>query len=93
MTEERMAARVAEQERAELEAERLGVRPARRDRDAMGERYTYRRKLGGADVGMAAGVAAAVGMAAFYVSYLLLQRTPLEAPRVDGARQRGSARE
>lgn len=87
MTADRTAARVAEYERAALEAERLGAHPAASDRGAMGERYTYRRRLKPADVGAAAGIAAAVGVAAFYVGCLLLQRTPLAQPRLDEARR------
>jgi hypothetical protein len=39
--------------------------------------YYYRRQLGAKDLLPAAGVAAAIGLAAFYVVQLLIQRTPL----------------
>jgi hypothetical protein len=39
--------------------------------------YYYRRKLGGKDLVPAAGIGALIGLAAFYLVQLLIQRTPL----------------
>ncbi len=43
----------------------------------MSAEYYYRRKLVAKDYVPAAGVAAAAGLAAFYIVQLLIQRTPL----------------
>ena len=40
--------------------------------------YTYRRHLEPAELLPAAGVAVGVGLAAFYVAWVFLQRTPLD---------------
>jgi len=39
--------------------------------------YYYRRKLGAKDLLPAAGIGAVMGLAAFYLVQLLIQRTPL----------------
>ena len=39
--------------------------------------YYYRRKLGAKDMLPAAGIGAVIGLAAFYLVQLLIQRTPL----------------
>jgi hypothetical protein len=39
--------------------------------------YYYRRQLGAKDLLPAVGVGAAIGLAAFYIVQLLIQRTPL----------------
>jgi hypothetical protein len=43
--------------------------------------YTYRRKLGARDLLPALGVAVGAGLFAFYITRLLLQRTPLMVDR------------
>ena len=55
-----------------------------RRRDADGE-YYYRRKLGLRDLLPAIGIAVGAGLFAFYVTRLLMQRTPL---RIDQAADR-----
>jgi hypothetical protein len=54
--------------------------------------YYYRRPLGVAELLPAVGVAVGVGLAAFYVARLLIQRTPLvpppPGPHVTRARRR-----
>ena len=55
------------------------------------EEFFYRRPLGRGDLLTAAGVAVGVGVAAFYVASLLLQRTPLDTPRL-GRGGRGGGR-
>lgn len=44
-------------------------------------RYYYRRQLGMRDLLPAIGIAIGAGFFAFYVTRLLLQRTPLDVPR------------
>ena len=75
-----------------------------RNETKVSREYTYRRDLRPVELIPAIGVGLAVGLAAFYVSALLTQRTPLvpggrlaakerldeTAPR--SARKRGSAR-
>ena len=46
----------------------------------MSEDYTYRRRLGAADLMPAIGVGIAAGLAGFYLVQLLIQRTPLIPP-------------
>ena len=43
----------------------------------LSENYTYRRHLSAADLMPAIGVGVAVGLGAFYLVQLLIQRTPL----------------
>ena len=50
-------------------------------RGTAGEEYYYRRKLGVADLVTAAGIGLGAAAAAFYFASVLMQRTPLEAPR------------
>lgn len=54
----------------------------RRDETKVSRAYTYRRDLGPTELVPAIGVGVAVGMAAFYVATLLLQRTPLVPGRL-----------
>ncbi|MFL5574584.1 MAG: hypothetical protein ACJ79S_01215, partial [Gemmatimonadaceae bacterium] len=63
-------------------------RPAARG--SANEPYHYRRRLGARDLWVAAGIGAAAGVTAFYVASLLLQRTPLETPRVAAGAAPGS---
>lgn len=46
----------------------------------MSEDYTYRRRLGVADLMPAIGVGIAAGLTGFYLVQLLIQRTPLIPP-------------
>jgi hypothetical protein len=76
----------------------------RSDEAKVSREYTYRRDLSAVELIPAIGVGVAVGLAAFYVATLLVQRTPLvpggrlapkerldeAAPR--SARMQGSAR-
>jgi hypothetical protein len=50
--------------------------------------YTYRRRLGAGDLVQAAAVGLGVGLAAFYVARLFLERTPL-VPRTGSAASAG----
>ena len=65
--------------------------PRRRDEHL----YTYRRKLGARELLPAIGLAVGAGLFAFYITRILLQRTPLivdRSPRVPaGRRARGSS--
>jgi hypothetical protein len=54
--------------------------------------YTYRRRLGAGDLARAAAIGAGVGLAAFYVARLFLERTPL-VPRPGSAASAGPRRE
>ena len=64
-----------------------------RRRDADGE-YYYRRKLGLVELLPAIGVAVGAGLFAFYVTRLLLQRTPLKVhPTRDRSRLRAQSQE
>jgi hypothetical protein len=54
--------------------------PAPRHRDA-GAEYSYRRPLGLRELLPAIGIAVGAGLFAFYVTRLLLQRTPLRVGR------------
>ncbi len=49
----------------------------RREQPIVRPKYTYRRDLGAGELIPAIGAGLAVGVAAFYVATLLLQRTPL----------------
>jgi hypothetical protein len=49
----------------------------RNDETKVSRAYTYRRDLGAVELIPAIGVGIAVGLAAFYVATLLVQRTPL----------------
>ena len=49
--------------------------------------YVYRRPLAGRDLLPALGVGLAVGLGAFYVARLFLQRTPLEPAMNERPRQ------
>ena len=60
--------------------------PRLRDDD---EEYYYRRRLSNRDLLPAIGIAVGAGLFAFYITSLLLQRTPL---RVVGGRSRVRAR-
>ena len=51
-----------------------------RTRDANAE-YYYRRRLGLSEIVPAIGVAVGAGLLAFYVTKLLMQRTPLKVER------------
>ena len=53
-----------------------------------GSNYTYRRRLRGWDLLPAIGIGVGVGLAAFYVMSLMLQRTPLS----DGRRRKSERR-
>jgi hypothetical protein len=46
--------------------------------------YVYRRTLAGSELLPAIGVGVALGLGAFYVTRLFLQRTPLEPPPATG---------
>jgi hypothetical protein len=48
---------------------------------ATGAEYSYRRKLGVSDLLPAIGIGIGAGLFAFYVTRLLLQRTPLRVDR------------
>lgn len=50
-------------------------------RGAAQDEYYYRRSLERPELLSAVGVGIGVGMAAFYVARVLLQRTPLDRPR------------
>jgi hypothetical protein len=54
--------------------------------------YSYRRKLGVAELLPAIGVAIGAGFLAYYVTRLLLQRTPLTVDRTLGASRSGVTR-
>jgi hypothetical protein len=62
--------------------------PARQDVRPADE-YFYRRPLGLADLVPAIGVGVGVGLAAFYLARLFVERTPLRAPE-DYRRPRSS---
>jgi hypothetical protein len=68
----------------------------RRDESKVSRDYTYRRELRPAELLPAIGAGVAVGLAAFYVATLFLQRTPLvpgplePADRLDPRRRRGT---
>ena len=51
--------------------------PKRRDETYVSRNYSYRRDLSATELIPAIGAGMAVGLAAFYVARLLLQRTPL----------------
>lgn len=50
------------------------------DYSESGSEYYYRRPLGGRDLLPAVGVAIGLGLVGFYVTRVLLQRTPLVPP-------------
>ena len=50
----------------------------KREAPRIGTEYVYRRALGARELLPALGVGVGVGALAFYVAYLLLQRTPLD---------------
>ena len=50
--------------------------------------YVYRRRLEPAELLPAIGVGVGVGLVAFYVAYLFLQRTPLEPNHLPAASPR-----
>jgi len=73
--------------------ERASPRRPRRDVDAEQE-YYYRRKLGLRELLPAVGIGVGAGLFAFYVTRLLLQRTPLKVerrPRVRGVERTAEA--
>jgi len=63
--------------------------PRRQDVDA---EYYYRRKLGLRELLPAIGAAVGAGVFAFYVTRLLLQRTPLKVERGSLAKRRTRSR-
>jgi hypothetical protein len=69
--------------------------PRRRD---VGAEYSYRRPLGVRELLPAIGIAVGAGLFAFYVTRLLLQRTPLKVDRarrprsVEGGSERAARR-
>jgi|SRR5438046_2507402 len=73
--------------------ERASSRRPRAGGDAAPE-YSYRRKLGLRELLPAVGIAAGAGLFAFYITRLLLQRTPLKVerrPRVRGVERTSGA--
>ena len=50
---------------------------ARRDESKVSREYTYRRELSASELIPAIGAGLAVGLAAFYVARLFIQRTPI----------------
>ena len=71
---------------------------ARRERTRVEREYVYRRELRPAELIPAIGAGIAVGLAAFYVARLYLQRTPLVPGPLEPAdrlepRRRGGTRE
>ena len=68
--------------------------PAKSDprEESAATRYYYRRSLGARDLLPAVGVAVATGIAAFYLTRLFLQRTPLVADRDDAVERTAPTR-
>jgi len=64
---------------------------ASRDRDA-DNAYSYRRRLNLRELLPAIGIGVAVGVFAFYITRVLLQRTPLKVERQPRVRGRGLER-
>lgn len=65
----------------------------KREAPTVKPKYTYRRRLEPKDLLPALGVGIGVGAVAFYVAYLLLQRSPLDPttlPAVTPAKRLGS---
>jgi hypothetical protein len=68
----------------------------RRDGSKVSREYTYRRELRASELIPAIGAGIAVGLAAFYVARLLIQRTPIvpgplePADRLDPRRRQGT---
>jgi hypothetical protein len=62
-------------------------------RDSVGQRYYYRRSLGLADLATAAGIGLGAAVAAFYMASVLIQRTPLEDPRLPRGGRPGRGRD
>jgi hypothetical protein len=60
---------------------RAGDAPSSALRGAAQDEYYYRRDLERSELMSAVGVGIGVGVAAFYVARVLLQRTPLDRPR------------
>jgi hypothetical protein len=69
---------------------------ARRDESKVSREYTYRRELRASELIPAIGAGIAVGLAAFYVARLFIQRTPVvpgplePADRLEPRRRRGT---
>ncbi len=62
-------------------------KPVPAARRAADSAYYYRRKLGAMEILPAVGVAVGAGLLAFYITRLMLQRTPLQIhPAARGAR-------
>lgn len=57
----------------------------KREAPSIRTQYVYRRTLGPRELLPAVGVGLGVGAVAFYITYLFLQRTPLD-PRTEPAR-------
>ena len=64
----------------------------RRETPIVPPKYTYRRDLGPAELIPAIGTGLAVGVAAFYVATLFLQRTPLVPGALEPAERRAPRR-